>query len=111
MPQISLQTPIGQIAAQRPESLYVMEHEHESAGSGLRRLHELTNGYRVPDDACAAYRGLYDSLQRLEADLHAHIHKENNILFPRAIQLENPSRSPGNPRGRVQTASGGCDAR
>ncbi len=66
----------------------MMEHEHDNAGQGLRRLRELTGGFAAPDDACNAYRGLYEVLAKLEADLHEHIHKENNILFPRAAELE-----------------------
>ena len=66
----------------------VMEHEHESAGIALRRLRELSRGYQPPEDACASYRALLDSLAGIERDLHVHIHKENNILHPRAEQLE-----------------------
>lgn len=66
----------------------VMEHEHDNAGRGLRRLRELTDGYAVPDDACPTYRAMMEGLQKLEVDLHVHIHKENNILFPRAALLE-----------------------
>ncbi len=66
----------------------MMEHEHDNAGQGLRRLRKLTGGFVAPDDACNAYRGLYEALAKLEADLHEHIHKENNILFPRAAELE-----------------------
>lgn len=66
----------------------MMEREHENAGQGLRSLRELTGGFAAPDDACSAYRALLDGLATLEADLHKHIHKENNILFPRASELE-----------------------
>ena len=66
----------------------VMEHEHDVAGQALARLRQLTKDYRPPEDACPTYRALLDRLSRLEADLHRHIHKENNILFPRAAQLE-----------------------
>lgn len=66
----------------------VMEHEHDQAGSALARLQELTGGYRPPEDACTTYRALLQGLSDLEADLHRHIHKENNVLFPRAAELE-----------------------
>jgi regulator of cell morphogenesis and NO signaling len=49
----------------------------------------------VPDDACASYQTLYQALENLEADLHQHIHLENNILFPKAIDLENELNSSG----------------
>ncbi len=65
-----------------------MEHEHDQAGAALAILHESTDAYTPPDWACNTYRALLDSLARLEADMHQHIHKENNVLFPKAIQLE-----------------------
>jgi len=65
-----------------------MEHEHDDAGAALRRLRELTADYAPPEDACASYHLLLAGLADLERDLHTHIHKENNILFPRAIRLE-----------------------
>jgi regulator of cell morphogenesis and NO signaling len=66
----------------------VMEREHEVAGLALKTIHRLTDGFRPPDDACGSFRALYAGLEILEADLHAHIHLENNILFPRAIGME-----------------------
>lgn len=65
----------------------MMEHEHEQVGKSLSRLRVLTNEYHVPEDACTSYRAFLNGLDQLELDLHRHIHKENNILFPRAIQL------------------------
>lgn len=63
----------------------VMEQEHENAGCALARLRELTNGYVAADGACNTWRALWAGLEALEADLHVHIHLENNILFPRAL--------------------------
>jgi regulator of cell morphogenesis and NO signaling len=65
-----------------------MEHEHDSAGRTLEMLRQVTGNYRLPDDACPTFAAMYDELQQLEADLHQHIHLENNILFPRAMELE-----------------------
>lgn len=65
-----------------------MESEHIQAGSALEKLRELTEGYTPPDWACNTYRAMLDSLARLEHDLHLHIHKENNVLFPRALEME-----------------------
>ncbi|MFB3909544.1 MAG: iron-sulfur cluster repair di-iron protein [Candidatus Eisenbacteria bacterium] len=65
-----------------------MEAEHDGAGSGLERLRELTDGYAPPEWACNTYRAMLDGLTRIEDDLHEHISKENNILFPRAIEME-----------------------
>jgi regulator of cell morphogenesis and NO signaling len=63
-----------------------MEYEHEEAGRALVRLRQLSDHYVPPDDACNTYRELMDSFQRLEQDLHQHIHEENNILFPRVMK-------------------------
>jgi regulator of cell morphogenesis and NO signaling len=65
-----------------------MEYEHDQAGDALAILNESTDAYTPPEWACNTYRALLDSLARLEADMHQHIHKENNVLFPKAIQLE-----------------------
>ena len=65
-----------------------MEHEHEHAGDALAILRESTDQFTPPVWACNTYRAMLDSLARLEADMHQHVHKENNVLFPKAIQLE-----------------------
>lgn len=65
-----------------------MEHEHDQAGSALAILSESTDRYTPPEWACNTYRAMLDSLSRLEADMHQHVHKENNVLFPKAIQME-----------------------
>jgi regulator of cell morphogenesis and NO signaling len=64
----------------------MMLSEHDSAGGALRKMRQATSGYTAPEDACASFRALYALLQEFEADLHQHIHLENNILFPRAMQ-------------------------
>ncbi len=64
----------------------VMTREHEETGAQLEALRQLTQDYTPPEDACNTYRAMYDGLVELEADLHQHIHKENNILFIRALQ-------------------------
>jgi regulator of cell morphogenesis and NO signaling len=66
----------------------VMISEHEHAGDALAEIRALTDNYACPPDACNTYRALFDSLAQLERDLHEHVHKENNILFPRAIRLQ-----------------------
>jgi regulator of cell morphogenesis and NO signaling len=67
----------------------MMMMEHDSAGGALRSIREASNGFTAPEDACISYRTLYSALREFEADLHQHIHLENNILFPRAIATEN----------------------
>jgi regulator of cell morphogenesis and NO signaling len=64
----------------------VMEAEHDHAGTRLAELRHLTSGYVVPTWACPTTRALIDGLRELEADMHQHVHLENNILFPRAQQ-------------------------
>jgi regulator of cell morphogenesis and NO signaling len=66
----------------------MMMQEHDGAGDILRSLRSVTNGYTVPDDACISYRTLFDALRGFEADLHQHIHLENNVLFPRVTEME-----------------------
>jgi len=66
----------------------MMIHEHDGAGEALRSLRRTSNGYAAPADACVSLLSLYRGLADFEADLHRHIHLENNILFPRAIALE-----------------------
>ncbi len=72
----------GAMAAQGP--IPVMEAEHEAVGGMLRRLRELTDDYRVPDEACNTWRALWHALADIERSLHEHIHLENNILHVRA---------------------------
>ncbi|MEW5798698.1 MAG: iron-sulfur cluster repair di-iron protein [Bacteroidota bacterium] len=66
----------------------MMEQEHESAGSLMYEIRELTKNYAAPDDACTTYRVTLKELQEFESDLHQHVHLENNILFPKATKLE-----------------------
>ena len=66
----------------------MMMQEHDGAGDALRSLRFITSEYKLPEDACASYRTLYEALRGFEADLHQHIHLENNILFPRAAAME-----------------------
>jgi len=66
----------------------MMEHEHDQAGDAMSRFKELTDGYLPPDWACNTYRAMVDGLAAFERDMHQHVHKENNVLFPRALELE-----------------------
>jgi len=72
--------------AQAEAPVSVMEHEHHDAGAALRRIRELTDNFTPREDACNTWRALWAGLAQLEADLHQHIHLENNILFPRALR-------------------------
>ncbi len=69
--------------------IHIMESEHETVGHILQQIEDLSNHYNIPEDACAYYRLLYNNLKELQADIHQHVHLENNILFPGIIKLEN----------------------
>ena len=66
----------------------MMEMEHISAGNSMAAIKKLSNDYTPPIDACNTYRVLFGKLKEFEDDLHQHINLENNILFPKAIKLE-----------------------
>ena len=61
--------------------------EHEDAGALLRRMRKISGNYTIPSDACISYQTLYQALDAFEKDLRQHIHLENNILFPRAVEM------------------------
>jgi regulator of cell morphogenesis and NO signaling len=65
-----------------------MEAEHDQAGDALTTLRTVTDDFQLPDWACNTYRAMLDGLAQLERDMHLHIHKENSVLFPKAIKLE-----------------------
>jgi regulator of cell morphogenesis and NO signaling len=66
----------------------MMMAEHDTDGDILKEMRRLSKDYTIPDGACPSYAGLYTRLEALEHDLHEHIHLENNVLFPRAAELE-----------------------
>ncbi len=66
----------------------MMTQEHDAAGILLAEMRQLSHNFAVPADGCPTYHAFYDGLKDFERDLHQHIHLENNILFPRAIDLE-----------------------
>jgi len=67
----------------------MMTKDHEIAGNLMAEIRNLSQDYRPPEGACPTFRAFYAGLEEFEQDLHQHIHLENNILFPRAIALEN----------------------
>jgi len=70
----------------------VMEDEHDRAGNLIKEIRDLSNDYNPPADACTTYRLSFAALHAFEEDLHQHVHLENNILFPRAIELSQPGQ-------------------
>jgi regulator of cell morphogenesis and NO signaling len=72
--------------------IQMMMHEHDTEGERFRKIAELSDGFTPPADGCGTYRVTYALLQEFEADLHLHIHLENNILFPKSVMLEKELR-------------------
>ncbi|MBZ5604730.1 MAG: iron-sulfur cluster repair di-iron protein [Acidobacteriia bacterium] len=62
--------------------------DHDDAGALTAQIRSLSSNFQPPEGACPSYSGLYQGLADFERDLHQHIHLENNILFPRAVELE-----------------------
>jgi regulator of cell morphogenesis and NO signaling len=81
-----------QLGAAPQGPISVMQREHDQLGSLLLRLRALTSGYSAPRDACTSYQVLYRGLEQLSADLHQHIHLENNLLFPLAEEVDRSRR-------------------
>ncbi len=69
-------------------AINTMEEEHETVGNALEKIRQLSMNYALPSDACASYSFLYKTLEEFEDDLHTHVHLENNILFPKALEIE-----------------------
>ena len=84
------QIPVPFGSVQNP--IRMMEMEHESAGDLLKKIEQLSDNFRPPSHACNTYKALYHHLKEFQDDLHIHIHLENNILFPKAIAMENKGK-------------------
>lgn len=81
----NIATPVSTTFLSGPISM--MEQEHDHAGNMLAEIRELSQNYTPPADACTTYKLSFAALQAFELDLHQHVHLENNILFPKALQL------------------------
>ena len=66
----------------------MMMEEHENEGNRFEKIVAISNNYTPPADGCNTYKVTFQMLQEFESDLHTHIHLENNILFPKAIVLQ-----------------------
>ncbi len=84
----SLEIPMAPFGAVE-NPLRVLESEHESAGKMSALINKLSSNYTPPEDACGTFKVLYYELKEFENDLHTHVHLENNILFPKALEMEN----------------------
>ena len=80
-------TPVPMFGSVR-NPVRMMMTEHDAAGDVLRSIRQLSNEFNLPADTCVSYQTLYGRLEELEQDLHQHVHLENNILFPCAIEME-----------------------
>jgi regulator of cell morphogenesis and NO signaling len=86
--------------ADKPQSCFgtvtnpiaMMTQEHDAAGALIAEIRRLSANFTTPPDACPTFHAFYDGLKEFEQDLHQHIHLENNILFPRAIELESSAQ-------------------
>jgi regulator of cell morphogenesis and NO signaling len=81
------QAPVTVASGDLGELVQQLVDEHDVVGDLLAELRDLTGGFTPPPDGCNSYRAMLDGLEELEQDLHAHVHKENNILFPRVRTL------------------------
>ena len=90
-----LESPIDRNAHARTPHFSTVENpirmmmaDHEEDGERLRVMREISSDYKLPEGACPSFTALYAGLEDLEKDLHRHIHLENNVLFPAAVDLE-----------------------
>jgi regulator of cell morphogenesis and NO signaling len=79
-----MSSPFGTVA----NPIRMMEREHQDAAEELQTIRDLTDGYTAPADGCTTYSVCMSELAQFEQDLHRHVHLENNVLFPRALDLE-----------------------
>ncbi|WP_049167985.1 DUF542 domain-containing protein [Corynebacterium propinquum] len=85
-PAISAMERTGTAATNLDHELRALMAEHDAAGMLMRTIAELTDGFTSPDDACPSYQMMNERLAKFRSDLHLHVHKENNQLFPQALE-------------------------
>ncbi len=83
---------------QNPVRMMVLEHDNSAVA--LHEVRKLTGNYQLPSHACNTYRTLYERLRFFESNMHQHVHLENNVLFPRAVTMEDATVSGGQAAGR-----------
>lgn len=87
--------PFGTV--QNPVQMMVLEHD--SAGATLHEIRNLTDNYQLPPDACSTYHTLFEALNSFESDMNQHVHLEDNVLFPRAVAMEDAAITGGQAAG------------
>jgi len=85
--KIALTDPSEKIRETIKSEIERMQGEHDFAGGSMDNINRMTDGYRLPVDACNTYRVTFQLLEQFEDDLHVHVHLENNILYPGALKL------------------------
>ncbi|HKL17348.1 MAG TPA: iron-sulfur cluster repair di-iron protein [Halalkalibaculum sp.] len=75
------------------QAITMMEQEHDDAGNLMAKLEEMSEGFSAPEDACTTFRVYFQNLEAFRDDLHKHVHLENNILFPKALDMEKGFRN------------------
>lgn len=78
----------GQTGPRLSPIIEAMESEHESAGQDLAEMRRLTDGYAIPEGSCSTFRAVMQGLAELEEETHRHVHAENHVLFPRAVEAK-----------------------
>jgi regulator of cell morphogenesis and NO signaling len=68
--------------------VHIMKAEHETAGKLMEEIKNLSNHYTAPENACMTFRLSFNELKLFEQDLHQHVHLENNIMFPKALKMQ-----------------------
>lgn len=87
------QAPVDVRGVALADAMQELIDEHDVAGELLAEINRLTDGFAVPEDGCASYRMMLAGLQEMQDDLHLHVHKENNILFPQVLELDRSLRA------------------
>jgi regulator of cell morphogenesis and NO signaling len=87
-PQIKKLVQENEAGSVKEAIVEALEDEHDKAGVLMAEIEEWTNGFTPPAHACSSYTVLFQSLEGFQLDLHKHVHLENNILFPKALELE-----------------------
>ncbi|NYF98139.1 iron-sulfur cluster repair di-iron protein [Janibacter cremeus] len=82
------QAPVRLSSGDFSDALRELIAEHDVVGDLLTRIRGLTGGHTPPEDACNSYRAMLTGLAELERDVHEHVHKENNLLFPRVLEMQ-----------------------
>ena len=70
------------------QPIFLMVQEHEATGHIVAELRHITHGFEPPSWACATHTALYADLGTFQSNFKQHVHLENDVLFPRAINME-----------------------